>query len=89
MATHMISFHTDLAAADWEALRADLIADNFHNGRTTRQLRLSCENSNVVAMAFLCNGLLDLRALTRALCCLVPDSVLKGKPTLLHEGCRK
>lgn len=48
----MISFHTDLAAVDREVLREDLIADDFHNGRTTRQLRLSFENSSFVAMAF-------------------------------------
>ena len=36
---------------DWEALRRDLIADDFHNGRTTHQLRLSFENSEVPVYA--------------------------------------
>ena len=37
---------------DWEALKQDLIADDFHNGRTTDQLRLSFENSAQVVMAW-------------------------------------
>ena len=36
---------------DWEALRHDLITDNFHNGRTTQQLRHSFENSQVPVYA--------------------------------------
>lgn len=43
---------SDLVGVDWEALRLDLIADDFHNGRTTEQLRLSFENSHAVAMGF-------------------------------------
>ena len=48
----MIEIRTDLQIVDWEALRQDLITDNFHNGRTTAQLRLSFENSTHVAMGF-------------------------------------
>ncbi len=47
-----ISFRQDLHGVDWDALRRDLIADDFHNGRTTDQLRLSFENSAAVVMAF-------------------------------------
>lgn len=47
-----ISFRSSLEGVDWEALKHDLIADDFHNGRTTTQLRLSFENSAHVAMAF-------------------------------------
>jgi len=36
---------------DFEALRQDLISDDFHNGRTTRQLRLSFQNSDVPVYA--------------------------------------
>jgi ribosomal protein S18 acetylase RimI-like enzyme len=32
---------------DWEALRSDLIADDFHNGRSIQQLQTSFENSQV------------------------------------------
>lgn len=48
----MITYKSDLKDVDWEALRQDLIADDFHNGRTTSQLRLSFENSAVVAMGY-------------------------------------
>jgi GNAT superfamily N-acetyltransferase len=48
----MITYRSDLEGVDWEALKQDLIADDFHNGRTTAQLRLSFENSTVVAMGF-------------------------------------
>jgi len=46
----MITYRSDLKGVDWERLKQDLIADDFHNGRTTTQLRLSFENSAVVAM---------------------------------------
>jgi len=48
----MIRYRTDLDGTDWETLRQDLIADDFHNGRTTRQLRLSFEQSQHVAMGY-------------------------------------
>ena len=48
----MVTLCTTLDGVDWEALRRDLIADDFHNGRTTAQLRLSFENSTHVAMGF-------------------------------------
>jgi GNAT superfamily N-acetyltransferase len=48
----MISYRLDLEGMDWEMFRQDLIADDFHNGRTTAQLRLSFENSAFAAMGF-------------------------------------
>lgn len=48
----MITYTSDLERVDWEALKQDLVGDDFHNGRTSAQLRLSFENSQVVAMAF-------------------------------------
>jgi ribosomal protein S18 acetylase RimI-like enzyme len=48
----MITFRDDLHGIDWDALKQDLIDDDFHNGRTTKQLQLSFENSACVAMAF-------------------------------------
>ena len=48
----MIRYRTDLTGTDWETLRRDLIADDFHNGRSTAQLRLSFEQSQHVAMGF-------------------------------------
>ena len=48
----MTEFTSSLERVDWEALKADLIEDHFHNGRTTAQLRKSFENSAHVVMAF-------------------------------------
>lgn len=48
----MITYRLDLKGVDWEALKQDLIVDDFHNGRTTAQLRLSIENSAVMAMGY-------------------------------------
>ena len=48
----MITYRSDLEVVDWEALRRDLVADDFHNGRTAAQLRLSFENSAFVAMGY-------------------------------------
>ena len=48
----MTEFTSSLERVDWEALKADLMRDDFHNGRTTIQLRKSFENSSHVAMAF-------------------------------------
>lgn len=46
----MITYTTNTSDVDWEQLKADLIRDEFQNGRTTVQLRLSFENSSFVAM---------------------------------------
>ena len=52
MEMQLVVYDTHLSAVDWEGLKQDLIADEFHNGRTTTQLRKSFENSQAVAMAF-------------------------------------
>lgn len=48
----VIEYRNDLIGVDWEAFKQDLIDDDFHNGRTTRQLRLSFENSSQVVMVW-------------------------------------
>jgi ribosomal protein S18 acetylase RimI-like enzyme len=48
----VITYRSYLEGVDWEALKQDLIADDFHNGRTTAQLRLSFEKSAAVAMGW-------------------------------------
>ena len=48
----MITYETTVDRVDWEALKQDLIADDFHNGRTTRQLMQSFANSFAVALGF-------------------------------------
>lgn len=47
-----IRFAKNLNEIDWSTLRQDLIADDFHNGRTTEQLQLSFENSALTVMAW-------------------------------------
>ena len=47
-----IEYRADLIGVDWEALKKDLIIDDFHNGRTTHQLQLSFENSSHVVMVW-------------------------------------
>jgi hypothetical protein len=35
-----ITYKRDLVDVDWEEMKATLIKDNFHNGRTTEQLKM-------------------------------------------------
>lgn len=60
---------------DWSALRGDLIQDDFHNNRTTEQLRASFDNSFVSIFALdgkRCIG--TARALSDQVCnCYVVD----------------
>ncbi|MBL6690388.1 MAG: GNAT family N-acetyltransferase [Pseudomonadales bacterium] len=46
-----LNYHRNPAEVNWEILINDLIADDFHNGRTVAQLRASFENSQVQAYA--------------------------------------
>lgn len=46
-----ITFHDKFEEIDFEALRLALIADDFHNGRTTEQLRDSFMNSRMRVFA--------------------------------------
>ena len=46
-----ISFHSDPEQINWEKLKEDLILDDFHNGRSTHQLRLSFVNSQIQSYA--------------------------------------
>jgi GNAT superfamily N-acetyltransferase len=40
-------FATDILQVDWRHLRDQLIADNFHNGRTPEQYQASAEGSHL------------------------------------------
>ncbi len=46
-----VLFHENPDNVHWEALRQALIDNEFHNGRTTHQLKLSFENSQLQAYA--------------------------------------
>ena len=64
-----IDYRTSLDGIDWERLRLDLIADGFHNGRSTEQLRRSFENSQAVVMAWSEARLIgNARALSDGVC---------------------
>jgi GNAT superfamily N-acetyltransferase len=47
-----IEYTTDLTGLDYAALKADLIADDFDNGRTLEQYRISFANSALVVLAY-------------------------------------
>ena len=47
-----VTLATDLAGVDWEELTATLKADDFDNGRTPEQLRISFKNSAAVVLAW-------------------------------------
>lgn len=46
-----VDYHQNPEKIDWQDLKQDLIADDFHNGRSTEQLRLSFTNSQLQAYA--------------------------------------
>lgn len=46
-----VLFHENPGNVRWGQLRQDLTNDEFHNGRTTHQLQLSFENSQLQAYA--------------------------------------
>ena len=47
----MVSIGSELAGIDWQAVKAELTADDFDNGRTPDALRRSFERSQHVAIA--------------------------------------
>ncbi len=47
-----ITYRTDLGGVDWERMKATLSGDDFDNGRTPEQLRVSFENSHTAVVAF-------------------------------------
>jgi predicted GNAT family acetyltransferase len=47
-----ITFEPSTACVDWSALKRDLAADNFDNGRSPEQLRRSFEKSHSVVFAW-------------------------------------
>jgi GNAT superfamily N-acetyltransferase len=52
MNSEAITYSTDLAQVNWEAMKAILLEDNFDNGRTPQQLRTSFENSFLCVIAY-------------------------------------
>jgi ribosomal protein S18 acetylase RimI-like enzyme len=46
-----IQYTTEIDGIDWTALKAELVADDFDNGRTPEQYRHSAENSAINVFA--------------------------------------
>lgn len=52
MNTSEITYTFDLTRLDWAELKAVLLADNFDNGRTPEQYKISFENSFAACIAY-------------------------------------
>ena len=64
-----ITYKRDLVDVDWEAMKATLIKDNFHNGRTTEQLKTSFANSYSTCIAYAEQQIVGtVRALSDGVC---------------------
>lgn len=70
-----IWFKTDLENVDWAQLKADLVADDFDNGRSLEQYKTSFENSTHVIFAMDGDRIIGkARALSDGVCnCYVLD----------------
>ncbi|MGB7342178.1 MAG: GNAT family N-acetyltransferase [Phototrophicaceae bacterium] len=67
----MAHIHYKLACDDvnWQAMHDTLIADQFHNGRSVAQYRLSFENSHTVVIAYDDDKIIGtVRALSDGVC---------------------
>ena len=47
-----LEYRTNSSDVNWEELKQDLLKDEFHNGRTSKQLQISFENSQVQVYVF-------------------------------------
>lgn len=47
-----ITYQQNTENVNWEAMRQQLIHDNFHNGRSPEQYRVSFENSSALVIAY-------------------------------------
>ncbi len=64
-----ITYTTDINRIDWDALKAAVADDDFDNGRTAEQMRLSCENSAVNIFAYAGDEIVgNARALSDGVC---------------------
>jgi ribosomal protein S18 acetylase RimI-like enzyme len=64
-----VTLRDDLAGVDWVALKADLAADEFDNGRSADALRRSFEAAQLVAIAWHKGRVVGTaRALTDGVC---------------------
>lgn len=65
----MITYKMDCKGVDWDAMRRILIEDDFDNGRTPEQYRVSFENTDVVCIAYDDDNIIGtVRALSDGVC---------------------
>lgn len=65
----VITYTTDLTGIDWNTLKAAVADDNFDNGRTAEQMRVSSENSAVNVFAYAGDEIVGTaRALSDGVC---------------------
>ncbi len=64
-----ITYTSDISRVDWDALKAAVAADDFDNGRTPEQMRLSAQNSFVNVFAYAGEEIVgNARALSDGVC---------------------
>jgi predicted GNAT family acetyltransferase len=64
-----ITYKTDLDGVDWDEMKAILIEDDFHNGRSTAQYKTSFENSYAICIAYADSKIIGtVRALSDGVC---------------------
>jgi GNAT superfamily N-acetyltransferase len=64
-----LTYSTDIDRIDWDELKAAVAADDFDNGRTPEQMRLSAENSAINVFAFAGDEIVgNARALSDGVC---------------------
>lgn len=64
-----ITYSEDISTIDWNELKERLVEDNFDNGRTPEQYRLSAEGSRVNVFAFADGKIIgNLRVLSDGVC---------------------
>ena len=64
-----ITYKMDLAGVDWTEVKAKVAEDDFDNGRTAEQLKLSFENSAVTCFAYDGDQIIGkVRALSDGVC---------------------
>lgn len=64
-----ITYKCDLTGVDWEDMKITLFKDNFHNGRSTEQLKNSFINSYLACIAYVDERIIGtVRVLSDGVC---------------------
>ena len=69
MDTAEIIYKTDLEGVNWDEMKAILIEDDFHNGRSSEQYEVSFKNSYATCIAYADGKIIGtVRALSDGIC---------------------